>query len=154
MTRYVLDPNTKLPIVLPERYVNNGYTYTDLFSVSDSFLESINLIPVPPRPSGVNAELLSWDSNTLNWKVNESPEYIKAKEEFKCLSCINLLSGHINENIAFYNSVPGSESLYSSVIEINNEIQATISGLKSGVYDCDNYPEPRTVSYNGVYLPI
>ena len=41
MTKFVLDPDTQLPIVLPDRYTNNGYTYTDLSSASDSFLESI-----------------------------------------------------------------------------------------------------------------
>ena len=154
MLRFVLDPSTQLPIVLPNSYRSNGYTYTDLNDASDTFLESIGLIPIPPRPSGVNAELLSWDSANLEWKVNESPEYISELEKLKCESCINLLSGVVLENIQFYTSVPGSESLYNSVLEVNGEIQATISGLKSGLYDCENYPKPRTVSYNGVYIPI
>ena len=154
MTKFVLDPDTQLPIVLPDRYTNNGYTYTDLSSASDSFLESIGLVPIPPRPSGVDAELLSWDSTRLNWTINDSPEYLAYKHSLRCESCVNLLSGIILENITFANSVPGSESLYQSVLKVNEEIQATISGLKTGVYDCDTYPKPPTVSYNGIYIPV
>lgn len=154
MTKFVLDPASNLPIVLPESYKKDGYTYTDLSLASDSFLESIGLIPIPPRPSGVPADLLSWDSLTLSWVVNDSPEYAEAQRKARCNSSINLLSGIILENISFANSVPGNGSLYSSVLEVNSEIQSTISGLSTGVYDYDDYPKPRTVSYNGIYISI
>ena len=154
MLRYVLDPETNLPIVLPDKYKYNGFTYTDLNSSSDDFLTSIGLVPIPPRPVDVNPELIEWDSTTNQWIVNNDPAYYENICEFKCNACVATLSGIILQNIEFANSVPSSESLLTSVVEVNAEIQATISGLKSGFYTCDDYPAPRTVSYNGVYIPV
>jgi len=154
MIKYVLNPENNLPMVLPEVYFSNGYTYTDLYEASDSFLASIGLTVIPPRPSGVNFELIEWDQTSNNWVVNEDPSYIDELNKLRCDACVALLSGVVLQNLEFFNSVPGSDSLYQSVVEVNAEIQATISGLKSGVYDCDTYPQPKTVSYQGVYIPV
>ena len=154
MIKFVLNPENSLPIVLPERIKYNGYTYTNLNEASDEFLNSIGLIPIPPRPSGVNAELIEWDTLTNNWVVNEEPSFVEYLCLQRCNSVIAGLSGVIVENQNFATSSPSSQSLIDSVLEINEEIKATISGLACGVYDCDNYPRPRTIAYNGIYLPI
>jgi hypothetical protein len=154
MLRYVLDPDTNLPLVLPSQYKYKGFTYTDLYDASDEFLMSIGLTPIPPRPTDVNPELIEWDQTTNQWVVNNDPAYYESICELRCDACVTVLSGIILENITFANSVPSNESLITSVLEVNSEMQATISGLKSGFYTCDNYPAPRTVSYNGVYLPV
>lgn len=154
MLRYVLNPENNLPMVLPDKVTHNGYTYTNLSEASDEFLISIGLVPIPPRPTNVNSELIEWDSTTNSWFVNEDPNFSENLCKMRCNALVSVLSGTILENIQFANSVPGNESLITSVLEVNAEIQATISGLESGLYDCDNYPRPKTVSYNGVYLPL